>query len=122
VQALQGIDLADAEGRTHGLSAHRAAFEEAAAEAPPDALHRESLSRLAFALGRLGKKETATFLLRRAPRGHPDNFWVNYDLARSLMGTGRPDEAARFFTAAVATRPRSDRALREALRAAGRLD
>jgi hypothetical protein len=41
------------------------------------------------------------------------------------MGTGRPDEAARFFTAAVAIRPRSDlalRGLREALRAAGHPD
>src|SRR5207248_4805179 len=103
----------------------RAAFEELAATAPQDALHRESLSRLAFALGRLGKNETATSLLRRAQRAHPDDFWINYDLARSLMGTGRPDEAARFFTAAVAIRPRSDLALhglREALRAAGRPD
>ena len=103
----------------------RAAFEELAATAPPDALHREILSRLAFALGRLGKNETATALLRRAQRVHPDDFWINYDLARSLMGTGRPDEAARFFTATVAIRPRSDlalRGLREALRAAGRPD
>lgn len=103
----------------------RAAFEELAATAPQDALHRESLSRLAFALGRLGKKETATSLLRRAQLAHPDDFWVNYDLARSLMETGRPDEAARFFTAAVAIRPRSDlalRALREALRATARPD
>jgi hypothetical protein len=41
------------------------------------------------------------------------------------MGTGRPDEAARFFTAAVAIRPQSElarRGLREALRAAGRPD
>ena len=103
----------------------RAAFEELATTAPPDALHREILSRLAFALGRLGKNETATALLRRAQRVHPDDFWINYDLARSLMGTGRPDEAARFFTATVAIRPRSDlalRGLREALRAAGRPD
>jgi serine/threonine-protein kinase len=103
----------------------RTAFEELAATAPEDARHRESLSRLAFALGRLGKKETATALLRRAQRAHPDDFWINYDLARSLMGTGRPDEAARFYTAAVAIRPRSDlavRGLREALRAAGRPD
>ena len=101
------------------------AFVELAATAPPDALHRESLSRLAYSLGRLGKKETATSLLRKAQRAYPDDFWINHDLARSLMGTGHPDEAARFFTAAVAIRPRSDLALlglREALRAAGRLD
>jgi tetratricopeptide (TPR) repeat protein len=103
----------------------RAAFEELAATAPQEALHRESLSRLAYALGGLGKKETATSLLQRAQRAHPDDFWINYDLARSLVGTGRPDEAARFFTAAVAIRPRSElalRGLRDALRAAGRPD
>jgi serine/threonine protein kinase len=105
----------------------RTAFEELAATAPEDALHREILSRLAFALGRLGKKEkeAATALLRRAQRAHPGDFWINYDLARSLMNTGRPDEAARFFTAAVAIRPQSDlahRSLREALSAIGRPD
>jgi eukaryotic-like serine/threonine-protein kinase len=116
-------DALDLESRDRERA--RAAFEELAAAAPQDALHRESLSRLAFALGALGKKETATSLLLRAQRAHPDDFWINYDLARSLMGTGRPDEAARFFTAAVAIRPRSDlalRGLREALRAAGRPD
>jgi tetratricopeptide (TPR) repeat protein len=105
----------------------RAAFEELAAVPPEGALHRESLSRLAFALGRFGKteKEAAASLLRRAQRAHPDDFWINYDLARSLMVTGRPDEAARFFTAAVAIRPGSElarRGLRDALRAAGRPD
>ena len=99
----------------------RAAFEDLAATAPEEVLHRESLSRLAYALGSHGKKEAAASLLRRAQRAHPDDFWINYDLARSLMGTGRPDEAARYFTAAVAIRPRSElalRSLREALRAA----
>ena len=33
------------------------------------------------------------------------------DLARSLMGAGQPDEAVRFFSAAVAIRPRSELAL-----------
>jgi serine/threonine-protein kinase len=103
----------------------RVAFEELAATAPEDSLHRESLSRLAFALWSLGRKELSTALLRRAQRARPDDFWINYDLARSLLGTGRPDEAARFFTAAVAIRPRSEvaqRGLRDALRAAGRPD
>ena len=70
-----------------------------------------------------GSKETATALLRRAQRAHPDDFWINHDLARSLMGSGQPDEAVRFYSAAVAIRPRSQlalRGLREALRAAGR--
>jgi hypothetical protein len=39
------------------------------------------------------------------------------------VGSGRPDEAARLFTAAVAIRPESElarRGLRDALRASGR--
>jgi serine/threonine-protein kinase len=101
----------------------RAAFEELAASAPDEVLHRESISRLAFALGHLGDKERAAALLRRAQRAHPDDFWINCDLAGSLMGAGQPDEAVRFYSVAVAIRPRSEwalRGLREALRAAGR--
>ena len=101
----------------------RAAFQELAATAPDDALHRESISRLAYALGHLGEREKETALLRRAQRAHPEDFWINQDLARSLLGAGQPDEAVRFYSAAVAIRPRSHlalRGLREALRAAGR--
>ena len=75
-----------------------------------------------FAFGKK-QKEVATTLLRRAQEAHPDDFWINYDLARSLMGLGQQNEAARFFTAAVAIRPRSElaiRSLRDSLRAAGR--
>jgi serine/threonine-protein kinase len=101
----------------------RAAFEELAALAPEEDMHREILSRLAFALRSLGDKERAAALLRRAQRAHPDDFWINCDLASSLKGAGQPDEAVRFYTAALAIRPRSQlalRGLREALRAAGR--
>ena len=101
----------------------RATFRELAATAPEEALHRESISRLAYALGHLGEREGETALLRRAQRAHPEDFWINHDLARSLMGAGQPDEAVRFYSAAVAIRPRSHlalRGLREALRAAGR--
>ena len=100
-----------------------ATFRELAATAPEEALHRESISRLAYALGHLGERERETALLRRAQRAHPEDFWINHDLARSLMGAGQPDEAVRFYSAAVAIRPRSQlalRGLREALRAAGR--
>ena len=41
------------------------------------------------------------------------------------MGAGQPDEAVRFYSVAVAIRPRSQLAihgLREALRAAGRAE
>lgn len=101
----------------------RSTLRELAATAPEEALHRESISRLAYALGHLGERERETALLRRAQRAHPEDFWINHDLARSLMGAGQPDDAARFYSAAVAIRPRSRLALgglREALRAAGR--
>ena len=103
----------------------RATFRELAASAPEEALHRESISRLAFALGLLGEREAEASLLRRAQRAHPEDFWINHDLARSLMAAGRPDQAARFYSAALAVRPRSELALvalGEALRAAGRTD
>jgi serine/threonine-protein kinase len=114
-------DALDLETKDRGTA--RAAFEELASSAPEEVLHRESISRLAFALGVLGDKERAAAPLRRAQRAHPDDFWINCDLARSLMGAGQPNEAGRFYSAAVAIRPRSERALRglrEALRAAGR--
>ena len=103
--------------------AARAAFDELAATAPDEALHRESISRLAYALGHLGEQERATALLRHAQRAHPEDFWINHDLARSLLSAGQPDEAVRFYSVAVAIRPRSHlalRGLRAALRAAGR--
>ncbi len=103
----------------------RTGFEELAATAQQDVRYRESLSRLAFALGNLGDKESAIALLRRVQRVHADDFWINHDLARSLMSTGQLDEAIRFYSAALAIRPTSElaqRALGEALRAAGRTE
>lgn len=103
----------------------RAIFENLAATAPEDVRYRESISRLAFALRHLGDKETAISLLRRVQRAHPDDFWINFDLGTTHMGSEQPDEAVRYLSAAVAIRPRSELALfmlGEALRAAGRPD
>jgi tetratricopeptide (TPR) repeat protein len=116
-------DALDLEARDRERA--RATFRELAASAREEVLHRESLSRLAYVLGHLGERELETSLLRRAQRAHPEGFWINHDLARSLMAAGRPDEAARFYSAALAVRPRSELALvalGEALRAAGRTD
>jgi serine/threonine-protein kinase len=102
-----------------------ATFKELAASTPEETRHRESVSRLAYALGNLGDRETEASLLRRAQRAHPEDFWINHDLARSLMAAGKPDEAVRFYSAALAIRPNSDFvlvALGEALRAAGRME
>jgi serine/threonine-protein kinase len=116
-------DMLELEGKDRTQA--RAAFEELAATAPQDVRYRESLSRLAFALGNLGDMESAIALLRRVQRVHADDFWINHDLARSLMSSGQPDEAIRFYSVALAIRPSSElaqSALGEALRAAGRTE
>ncbi len=113
----------DREGTDPGQSL--ATFQELAASTPQEARCRESISRLAFVLGQLGDRETESDLLRRAQRAHPEDFWINHDLARSLMGAGKLEEAVRFYSAAVAIRPNSELALvalGEALRAAGRTE
>jgi tetratricopeptide (TPR) repeat protein len=44
-------------------------------------------------------------LLRAAQRHHPDDFWLNFDLANALMVAKKWDEAVGFCRAAVALRP-----------------
>jgi tetratricopeptide (TPR) repeat protein len=68
-------------------------------------------------------------LLRQAQQAHPDSFEMNFQLAWTLQ-YGRPqhqqdDEAIRFYTAALALRPRNSPTwhwLAVALRGRGRLD
>jgi eukaryotic-like serine/threonine-protein kinase len=57
----------------------------------------------------------ALALLRRAQRLHPDNFWINHHLARSLR-MAEPtqwDEVIRYYSAALACRPDSAAVCRE---------
>jgi tetratricopeptide (TPR) repeat protein len=68
-------------------------------------------------------------LLRRAQGEHPDDFWINFQLAYALQFTSPPhrdlDEVIRFYTAALAVRPRSATThynLAYALRHRGKLD
>jgi len=74
-------------------------------------------------------------LLRRAQREHPDDFWINFQLAWALEHAPPPhkqsdeamssDEAIRFYTAALAIHPRNAPTayfLGEALRWRGRMD
>jgi tetratricopeptide (TPR) repeat protein len=94
-----------------------------AATADPEHLPEASVTRLAWALKAQGSHELAIDLLRRTQRVHPDNFWVNADLGDSLAAAGHPEEAVRFYSVALALRPRSEVALHrlgEALHAAGR--
>ncbi len=96
-----------------------------AATADPEHLPEASVTRLAWALASHVSRDLAIDLLLRTQRVHPDDFWVNQDLASLLAASGRPDEAVRFLSAALAIRPRSELALRqlgEALRATGRTD
>jgi eukaryotic-like serine/threonine-protein kinase len=91
----------------------RAALEELAAGADADTLPEASVTRLAFALFELGSRDLAISLLRRTQRAHPNDFWVNCDLAKRLAHTGQLDEAIRFFSVALAVRPRSEMALND---------
>ncbi len=74
-------------------------------------LPNETMVRLAFAFSHHGDREKAVSLLLIAQRTHPDDFWINFDLATTFRHMGQLDEAIRFFSVAVAVRPRSDFAL-----------
>src|SRR5262249_31087687 len=64
---------------------------------------------LAAALWGLGKVDTAAMVLQQARRQHPDDLWVNHDLALCLLEIKPPrvEEAVRYLTTVVALRPRS---------------
>ncbi len=100
-------------------------LKELAASAEVEKLSTASVTRLASALSWSGDRDLAITLLRGAQRAHPDDFWINSDLAHQLARTGQFDDAARYYSAAVAIRPRSAfavRSLANALRDAGRLE
>jgi tetratricopeptide (TPR) repeat protein/tRNA A-37 threonylcarbamoyl transferase component Bud32 len=98
-------------------------LERLAATADLDRLPEASVTRLAYSLSSLGRREKAIALLRRTQRAHPDDFWVNADLGKELLSAGEPDEAVRFFAVAGGIRPRSGLALEklgDALQQSGR--
>jgi serine/threonine-protein kinase len=94
----------------------------------------ESLMLFALRLKWSGDGEAAARALRHAWRKRPDDFWVNFELARAHARANarteselfpRPEEAVRHLTAALAVRPRSGLAhdnLGLALRAQGKVD
>jgi serine/threonine-protein kinase len=61
---------------------------------------------LASTLWSLGARAQAANVLQMAQRLEPGDFWINADLAVCLLQS-HPAEAVRFFTAALALRPRS---------------
>jgi tetratricopeptide (TPR) repeat protein/serine/threonine protein kinase len=83
-----------------------------------------SVELLGLALRRAGAVELAEDALRQAQRRHPDDVWLNYQLAETLKAK-KPtpwDEVVRFYTAARALRPEIGHALGHALEAQGKQD
>jgi eukaryotic-like serine/threonine-protein kinase len=86
------------------------AFQRLAAEADPEQLPPETVMRLAYVMNDVaGDHSAGVTLLRPVQRRRPDDFWVNWDLANYLRWSSPPrlDEALRYYTAAVALRPKS---------------
>src|SRR5262249_31622790 len=77
-------------------------------------------------LGKATLKEAVAFL-RKGQRLHPQDYWINVNLANSLMQMGPQlrEEAIRHYTAAVALRPKTALShfnLGNALEGRGQLD
>jgi serine/threonine-protein kinase len=86
-----------------------------------------TLKSLAGALAFHGMPELALEVLRAGQRQHPTDFWLTFELADTSMDVAppQPDQAVRFFTAALALRPGSPVVINDlgnALRELGRLD
>jgi len=64
---------------------------------------------LARALRSPGQEAAQLELLRTAQRQHPDDFWINYELAETLRvkGPAFREETVSFLRAALAVRPRN---------------
>ncbi len=81
-----------------------------AASANLDSLPVQTLSLLGGFLDEWGAGEQCLLVLRRAQQAYPDDFHINFQLGWSLdhgKPRGSPDEVIRFYTAAVALRPRN---------------
>ena len=87
-----------------------------------DELGPVSLDLLGNALTAAGDRAAAEAVLREAQRRHPDDVWVNYNLAGVLAAPGRTDEAVRYYTAARSIRPETAHELAHALEQRGESD
>ena len=85
------------------------AVKELAASASIDDLKPTTLELLGQALRRASDYDSAVVILERARQKYPADFWINHELAESLYysPSQRAEEAIRYFTAAVALRPKS---------------
>src|SRR5262245_9841507 len=103
-------------------AARLAALKGVVREAEFDELGPVSLDLLGSALDAAGDRAAAEAVLRAAQRRHPDDVWVNYNLARLLEALGRTDEAVRYYTAARSIRPETAHELAHALENRGESD
>jgi len=84
----------------------RSALEALAKSPEVSALPAASVRLLAQGLGDRGARDEAIALLEAAQRRNPADFWINFDLGKTLQSSN-PVEAVRFLTAAVTARPDS---------------
>jgi serine/threonine-protein kinase len=103
-------------------AARLVALERMAKAAPFETLGPISLDLLGRALKDAGDPARSEALLRRAQQVHPDDVWINYDLARALEKLARRDEAIRFYTAARSLRRETAHELAHVLEAKGQRD
>jgi tetratricopeptide (TPR) repeat protein len=68
-----------------------------------------TLRSLAHSLRNVGNWALAERVLRRAQAAHPDDFWLNFELAYTIKEKKAPEagEKIRFYQAALALHPRS---------------
>jgi tetratricopeptide (TPR) repeat protein len=90
-------------------------------------VRKQPPSFLLWVAGRLppGAGPTRLDLFRRAQQTYPADFWANLSLAAALREGGRPAEAVRYYTVALALRPDNPGVYLNrgnALREAGELD
>jgi tetratricopeptide (TPR) repeat protein/serine/threonine protein kinase len=69
------------------------------------ALPPQTMIFFAEALGEAREYEAELAVLRLAQTLYPGDFWVNYNLATVLHGSGELDDAIRYYTAAASLRP-----------------
>jgi serine/threonine-protein kinase len=87
----------------------RTALEELAEDNGTFSQPPANLVLLAINLNQSGSWAAAERLLRKAQQRHPESFWVNFELAFTLLSRDPRNaaEAVRFYQAALALQPRS---------------
>ena len=106
---LARVDADPWRSRERRTGGQLGALQALAAEANLDVLDVQDIVRLADGLGTAGDAERAAALAFEAWRRHPGDFWACFTCAtwNRLRTPPRFQEAIRFYTAALAIRPRS---------------